>query len=255
MGLTDLEVLVTGAGAPVTLLAHGLGASLAETRPLASGVPGTRVLYSAQGHGRSPIGAGPLTYGVLADDLLAVADEYGATQALGVSMGAGTLLTALRRQPDRFDRVVLFLPAVLDTRRSDPAVLRLRDLALAVEQQDRATVLEQVLAELPDDLGPVGTSYAQSRTDILLDSPDLVRVLRELVEHVPVPDGTALAAVTAEVLVLAQEGDALHPAQVARELVGLLPRSRLAVFERPGVVFRERARLRALIAGWLGGLG
>ncbi|MCW2501004.1 MAG: hypothetical protein JWN87_2680, partial [Frankiales bacterium] len=37
MGLTTL---VTGSGAPVTVVAHGLGASLAETRPLLSGVAG-----------------------------------------------------------------------------------------------------------------------------------------------------------------------------------------------------------------------
>ena len=76
-------------------------------------------------------------------------------------------------------------------------------------------------------------------------------MLRELVDDVPVGNRTALSAATAEVLVLAQEGDPLHPAQVARELVGVLPRSRLTVFERPGVVFRERSRLRALLGDFL----
>lgn len=67
----------------------------------------------------------------------------------------------------------------------------------------------------------------------------------------PVADRSALGAVSADVLVLAQEDDDLHPAQVARELVGVLPRARLVVFDRPGVVFRERPRLRALVSAFL----
>jgi pimeloyl-ACP methyl ester carboxylesterase len=68
-----------------------------------------------------------------------------------------------------------------------------------------------------------------------------------------VPDRTALAAVSADVLVLAQEGDPLHPADVGRQLAAVLPRARLVVFEHPGVVFRERARLRELISSHLAG--
>lgn len=246
--MTDLEVLVTGTGPPVTLLAHGLGASLAETRPLASGVPGTRVLFSARGHAGSPIGPQRISYGLLARDLLAVADRHGATQALGVSMGAGTLLRTLATEPGRFERVALFLPALIDRPRTDAAVRRLAVLASAIEQQDRAAVLREVLAELPEELGAAVSSYAGTRADFLLGSPGVARVLRELVDDVPVANRTALSAATAEVLVLAQEGDPLHPAQVARELVGVLPRSRLTVFERPGVAFRERSRLRALLS-------
>ena len=52
---------------------------------------------------------------------------------------------------------------------------------------------------------------------------------------------------TAQVLVLAQEDDALHPAQVARDLSALLPRARLVVFDRPGMLLRERTRLRELV--------
>lgn len=251
MGLIDLQVLVTGTGPPVTLLAHGLGASLAETRALASGVPGTKVLYSARGHAGSPAGTDRITYDLLAGDLSAVADCHGATQALGVSMGAGTLLRTLATEPRRFERVALFLPALIDRPRADAAARRLALLASAIEQQDRAAVLLEVLAELPDELGAVVSSYAGTRADFLLGSPGVARVLRELVDDVPVGDRAALSAVTADVLVLAQEGDPLHPAQVARELVGVLPRSRLTVFDRPGVAFRERPRLRALLSEFL----
>lgn len=96
-------------------------------------------------------------------------------------------------------------------------------------------------------------AYAQARTDFLLASPGLPPLLRALADDVPVVSRHALAAVTAEVLVLAQERDPLHPAAVARELAGLLPKASLVVFDQPGVLFRERARVRTLIAGHLSG--
>lgn len=256
MGLTGpLEVQTTGSGAPVTLAAHGLGASIAETRPLLSGVAGTRVFAAARGHGGSPLPAGPLDYAALAADLLAVAGDAGATQALGVSMGAGTLLRLLSASPDRFERVVLFLPAAIDAPRTDAAVRRLAALADALDSADLAAVEREVLLELPPDLrdSPVARTYVATRARFLRASPGAGRALRELPDVAPVTDRTALAAVSADVLVLAQEDDALHPAQVARELVGVLPRARLAVFDRPGVVFRERARLRTLVSDFLNG--
>lgn len=64
-------------------------------------------------------------------------------------------------------------------------------------------------------------------------------------------DHGALGAVSASVLVIGQEGDALHPAQVAREIAAALPNARLALFDAPGAVFRERARLRDLVVTFL----
>lgn len=252
MGLTTL---VTGSGEPVTLVAHGLGASLAETRPLVSGVRGTRVLVQARGHGTSPLPVRP-GYGEQADDLLAVADEQDATQALGVSMGAGALLRLLSHRPDRFARVVLFLPAsvdkAVDEQHQDEAVRRVAALSGALLARDAPAVEAAVRLELPADLdGPAVAAYVHARTAFLLDSPGLPDLLAALPQDRPVHDRSALAAVTADVLLLAQEGDPLHPAQVARELAALLPRARLVVFEQPGVLFRERARLRELVVGHL----
>ena len=252
MALAPLEVLVAGTGAPVTVVAHGLGGSIRETRPLVGGVAGSRVFYAARGHGSSPLGPEPVTYDLLGRDLGAVAAEHGATRALGVSMGAGAVLSLLAREPARFERVVLFLPAALDRPRDPAGAARAGDLATALEAHDRERVGALVAAELPPDLpGPV-RAYVRARTDFLLASPGVAAVLRSLPGSRPVDDRGALGAVSAEVLVLAQEGDALHPAQVARDLAAVLPEARLEVFDRPGVVFRERARLRELVVGFLG---
>lgn len=250
----SLEQLVTGSGSPVTVAAHGLGASIAETRPLLGGVGGTRVFYAARGHAGSPLPDEPIDYAALGRDLEQVADEHGATRALGVSMGAGALLSLLARRPDRFDRVVLFLPAAIDRPRTDAAVRRATSLAEALDAADLLEVERLVHEELPEDLRalPAVTAYARSRAEHLLASPGVAVALRALPAVTPVDDASRLAAVSAEVLLLASEGDPLHPAQVARELAGVLPRARLVVFDSPGVAFRERARLRAEITAFLG---
>jgi len=78
-----LNVVVLGTGGPVTVFAHGLGGSVAETRPLATRVTGTRVLLDFRGHGGSdPLDRG-WDYDLLADDLLGAAGQanYAASKA------------------------------------------------------------------------------------------------------------------------------------------------------------------------------
>lgn len=228
-----------GSGLPVTVAAGGFGASVAETRPLLSGVPGTKVFYETRGHGTA---APPeqVGYDELADDLDRAAPD--ATQALGVSLGAHTVLRLLTRTPDRYERVVLFLPAALD---QPPA--RRDGLAEALAAGDREQVRDWVRAEVPEGAG----AYVEARTSYLLSSPGLPLLLAGLTEA-PVPDLARLAAVQADVLVLAQEGDPVHPARVARELAAALPRARLHVFARPGVLWHARAQFRELVLGHLG---
>jgi pimeloyl-ACP methyl ester carboxylesterase len=246
---TGLTAVVTGSGDPVTVAAHGLGASVAETRPLLSGVTGRRVFYAARGHhGDIPE---PFTYRDLGDDLLAVADEHGASRALGVSMGAGALLSVLSRQPARFEKVVLFLPGALDKPRTDDAVRRFADLVASLDAGDVEGVRAFVAGEIPADLRDRATAYIQTRAAFMLDERGIAVGVASLPPVTPVPDRSMLAAVASEVLVLAQEGDALHPAQIGRDVAAVLPKARLVVFEQPGVVLRERPRLRGLITDFL----
>ena len=248
-----IAAFVTGAGEPVTVVAHGLGASVAETRPLAGGVAGTRVFFTAPGHGSDVLPDIAVTYAALATDLAEVADSYGATQAIGVSMGAGALLRLLSVRPDRFGKVVLFLPAALDETRTGPGVRRLRALGQAIRAGDRPLVHALVLAELPADLlaEPTVAAYALARTERLLGLPGIADVIEALTPDVPVADRGLLGSVTAQVLVLGQEGDELHPAQVARDVVAALPRARLELFDAPGVAFREPGRLRGIVGSFL----
>jgi 3-oxoadipate enol-lactonase len=175
-----------------------------------------------------------------------------ATQALGVSLGAGALLRLLSQHPTRFERVVLFLPASLD-KTTPSAVRRGAALSEALASRDAEAVETWVRTELPGDLvGASVEAYVSARTSFLLAS-DLGPLLEGLASDVPVPSPALLGAVTAEVLVVAQDGDEVHPAGVARKIVAALPRARLVLFARPGALFRERARLREVISAHLTG--
>jgi 3-oxoadipate enol-lactonase len=183
--------------------------------------------------------------------LLALADEMGATQALGVSLGAGALLRLLTRHPARFARIVLYLPAAFDET-TPSAVRRAAGLEEALRGADAPAVEEVVRAELPPGLaGASVEAYVAARTAFLLSS-DLVPLLRALPLEAPVPDRRLLRGVTAEVLVVAERDDPVHPLAVAADIAGCVPGARLEVLER-GALFRDRVRLRSVISHHLTG--
>lgn len=247
-----LECLSTGQGEPVTVFAHGLASGIADTRPLGSGVEGRKVFFQFRGHGRSDSPAGPWSYRDLARDLRAVADLSGATRAVGVSLGAGALLRLLAEHPTRFDRMVFFLPAVLDTARTEASRGRLDALLAAVESGDASAVADAVAQDVPASLRetPAVWSYLRGRIDQLMRD-GLAPALATLTEQAAVSDRGVLAAVTAPALVIGCEGDEVHPASVAEELASALPHATLHVYDRPGVLWTQRADLRERISQFL----
>ncbi|MFI7522378.1 alpha/beta fold hydrolase [Micromonospora globbae] len=247
-----LERLVTGTGDPVTVFAHGLGNGIATTRPFGSGVTGRKVFFQFRGHGRSDAPPGPWSYADLARDLRAMADLGGASRAFGASLGAGALCRLLAESPDRFERLVFFLPAVLDRPRGDAARQRLTALLDAVESGDASAVADVVSVELPAAVRntPAGWAYLRQRLDQLLRD-GLAPGLASLPDQVALADAGALAAVTAPALVIACAGDDLHPVDVAERLAAALPAATLHVYDRPGVLWTERADLRARISAFL----
>lgn len=154
-----LEFTTTGSGSPATVFAHGVTGSIETTRPFGSGVRGSRTFLHFRGYGASAAAETPWTYAALADELRAVADHVGATQALGVSMGAGALCALLARTPLRFERLVFVLPAALDQPRTDDALDHLA-MSAAVPVTDRAvlaavTAPALVIAQEQDPEHPV----------------------------------------------------------------------------------------------------
>ena len=109
-----LHVEIDGEGEPVTVLAHGLTNSSQELAAFTPLVAGTKVRFDFRGHGRSSVPETGYGFADFARDLDAVANAYGARNAVGTSLGAGAICHLLGEDPARFERIVLLLPAALD---------------------------------------------------------------------------------------------------------------------------------------------
>jgi pimeloyl-ACP methyl ester carboxylesterase len=252
VGDVQIEYVVAGSGSPVSVFGHGLAGSIPETRPFASGVKGTKAFLHFRGHGASSVPESRWTYAAVADELRAVADSIGATQALGVSLGAGALLRLVADDPDRFDRLVFVLPGSIDRPRADLAVRRMEEMAQHIAHREVDAVADLLLSEQPVD--------ARSRPDVRvwsrrqagrLAGTSVARALHELPSQHPLEDRSVLSAVTVPALVIGQSGDDAHPAELARELAVSLPHAHLTLFDARGILWSHRRELRRLIGNFL----
>ena len=232
-----IEYLVLGEGGPVTVFAHGLAGSISEIKPLATPLPGTRVLLHYRGYGGSDPLPDGWDYGLLAEDVLRVADEFGATQACGLSLGAGAILRIVVENRSRFERLGFVMPAILDRPRTEADIERLFALRSAIESGE----LQQIISVLMED---VPTTHREQRVTQIL----VARRAAELAKltppsprcvDVPVPDIRALRSVVAPSLILAQRDDPLHTVEIAEQLDQSLPNSTLSVLGHGGVFWSQ----------------
>lgn len=249
-----LEVLTTGRGEPHTLFVHGLAGSIATTRPYAGAVRGSRTFVHLRGHGASPMPPGEWGYAELAQEARAAADAVGARRALGVSMGAGALLAALADDPDRFERVVLVIPAALDAPRPDTGLSGHARLADRLEAGDVEGAAAEILAEQPEAVqgDPAVVDWCRDRARELASWGDpLVRALRVVPARAPLADRAVLSAVRCPVLVLAQQDDPVHPVTVAEDVAAALPGAHLHVVGPGGIMWGHRGESRELVGDFL----
>ena len=82
-----LHVEVEGDGPPVTVFAHGLTNSRNELAAFTPFLAGTKVRFDFRGHGLSSVPETGYRFADFARDLDAVAAAYGATRAVGTSLG------------------------------------------------------------------------------------------------------------------------------------------------------------------------
>ena len=247
-----------GAGDPVTVFAHGLGSSMEDLRALAARVPGTVVLMDLRGHGRSdapPPEAG-YDHPAMRADVEHVAGRFGATNALGVSMGAGALLNLLCDVPDRFARVALLIPSRLDDPCPDvEGTLRMASELETLSMDEVATRLLN-LPELIPVLERDPRWYDQMRNQLLrMNSVGVPRAFRAYATGAPpVTDPSCLRAVTAPVLVAGNAHDDGHPADVARRIGDVLANATVEIHDEDYDMFLDDldafgARLGRFLAG------
>ncbi|MGQ0670959.1 MAG: alpha/beta fold hydrolase [Actinomycetota bacterium] len=244
---------VEGEGEPVTVLAHGLTNSCKELAPFTPLVGGTKVRFCFRGHGHSSAPESGYRFADFGRDLDAVARAYGATNAVGTSLGAGAICNLLATDPDRFERMVFLLPAGLDRPfRNRERFLHTADL---LDGRSPEEAVEAILSD-PDR----AAEYLQTPWRLDFDramwehrDPDgLARAIRGVIEDHPVSDRELLRAVTAPVLLICLEGDPIHPAELGRILADLMPNAELIVFESIDAMFGAIPKLVRRVSEFLG---
>jgi 3-oxoadipate enol-lactonase len=225
---------VLGEG-PVVIAAHGMLSSCEVDQrlgfnwsPIAS-AGRCLVRYDARGHGRSTGRPRPddYTWPSLATDMLALRAHVAGTapvDALGASMGCGTLLHAAVRHPEAFRRLVLVIPPTAWATRAAQAT-GYRAAADLVEARGigpflaafKAQPLPPVLREDPS------IEFSPSIPESLLPAALRGAALSDL------PALEELATLRQPTLVLAWRDDPMHPEVTATSLARTLPDARLVI--------------------------
>ncbi len=243
-----------GVGEPVTVVAHGLTHNRNELAAFTPYAPGTKVRFDFRGHGRSSSPPTGFRFADFARDVDAVATAFGATVALGTSLGAGAIGRLVCRVPDRFERMVWLLPAGLDI----PFSLAGRYHALAGELEGKTP--EEALEGILNDPARV-TEYFQTpwrlEVDRLMwqhDDPDgLARAINGVVDDWPIPDRELLREVRIPTLIVCIEDDDIHPAELGPIFTGLMPDAELISFASQEQLFAEIPALVARVAAFIEG--
>jgi 3-oxoadipate enol-lactonase len=222
-----LHVEVDGTGEPVTVLAHGLTNTSQELAAFTPLVAGTKVRFDFRGHGHSSVPDTGYRFGDFARDLDAVANAYGARNAVGTSLGAGAICHLLGEDPARFERIVLLLPAALDLVVGGEGFLR---TASILESMPLDRAIDTLLSE-PGRAAKYVRAPWLRELDLLLwkdlNAAGVAKALRGIVGDVAIRDRGLLRKVDAPVLIIGREGDLIHPAEVSRVLAELFPNSEL----------------------------
>lgn len=252
---TRLHVEVDGTGDPVTVLAHGLTNSCMELAAFTPLAPGTKIRFCFRGHGHSGTPrAGHYRFEDFAGDVDAVATAFGATRAVGTSLGQGAITRLLATRPDRFERLVFVLPAALDVVLGDGALADFDRTADLLERLPRDQAVERIL-----EVSGRSDDYAERPwlrdVDMLLwqdlQPLGVARSIREVTRDVAIGDRELLRAVTAPTLVIAREGDAIHPAELARVMVTIMPNAELVVLGSEDELYAAIPMLVERVAAFL----
>jgi pimeloyl-ACP methyl ester carboxylesterase len=247
-----LHVDVDGEGDPITVLAHGLTNNCRELAAFTPLVPGTKLRFCFRGHGHSDAPEAGYRFEDFARDVDAVASAYGATRAVGTSLGAGAIANMLTREPDRFERLVFLLPAGLDR----PFERKDRFLQTAGLLEGRSP--EEAIAEILAD-PERAKRYLQAPWlrdfDLSMwehEHPEgVARAIREVIEDYPVSDRELLRQVETPTLIVCLRDDPVHPAELGEILHELMPGSELLSFADETELVREIPSLVARVSAFL----
>ena len=208
-----------GDGEPLLLLHGGTGIGADWTLVFTGGDPaGFRVIVpDLRGHGRSTNPSRAFTFRQAAQDMFALLDRVGIrrVKAIGLSMGAKTLLHMSTQQPDRMDAMVLvsatpYFPAQARAAMAQLSVDAFSDAEWAMQRQrhvhgdDQIRMLFEQMRGLKDSSG-----------DMAFTPP-------------------LLGTIAARTLIVHGDRDPLYPVELAMEMYRSIPSSALWVVPHGG---------------------
>jgi pimeloyl-ACP methyl ester carboxylesterase len=228
----EMYVEIRGEGPPLLLLHGGMGIGADWRHIFPNDPPGHRAIVpDLRGHGRSTNPLRAFTFRQCALDVLALLDQLGieTVRAIGMSMGAKTLLHMGTIRPSAVDSMVLvsatpYFPAPLRAAASRFTPEAFAALGQAERDGLRARHVhgDEQIAALYD----MTLAFASSYDDLAFTPPQLGRI-------------------SARTLIVHGDRDPLYPVELALELYRNIPRSALWVVPHGGhgPVFGERAAI------------
>ena len=208
-----------GDGEPLLLLHGGTGIGADWTLVFTRGDPaGFRVIVpDLRGHGRSTNPSRAFTFRQAAQDMFALLDRLGIqrVKAIGLSLGAKTLLHMATHQPGRVDAMVLvsatpYFPAQARAAMAQLTVDAFSDAEWATQRQRHVHGDDQIRM-LYEQMRGLKNSY-----DDMTFTPSL------------------LATITARTLIVHGDRDPLYPVELAMEMYRSIPSSALWVVPNGG---------------------
>lgn len=252
---------------PLVVFGHGLMGNIEQVTP--PGVDLSRVYgrvrlltYDARGHGHShgPEDHALYTWESLGLDMAALIEHAGEEAAIvgGASMGAATALWMAVEQPQRVRALAILMPPPLggpeyQTPEEKNAIAALEMLSMAVQ----AGGIEQTIA-FARNLPGFASSPEEAETKaewLRAQNPlTLKYAIRGLVQSAfHHPDD--YARISAPAVIVAHEGDPLHPVRAAKLLADKIPGSELIVAPEPGYWVDHPDEFMAEMLRWLERLG
>ena len=220
---------------PLGIFGHGLLGSieqLDEYMPALTTLYGRSrlAMYDARGHGQSDGPADPAAYtwATLGEDMAALVAELGEERAIlgGASMGAASALWVAIERPERCRALVLVMPPALggsgvQSTEEKRAIQVLEMLAAAVQNFGVEKTIE-LARNMPGFAANPDSAEEQERWLRAQNPLALTHAIRGVVAA-PFHDPEAYRRVRVPTLVLAHEGDGLHPARAAQLLGEKVP--------------------------------
>jgi pimeloyl-ACP methyl ester carboxylesterase len=257
-----LRYRLEGTG-PLAVFGHGLLGSIEQIDEAIAGVDDlhqhVRLLtYDARGHGHSagPSDPSAYTWESLGLDMCGLIAHAGETAAItgGASMGAATALWVALERPELVRALVLVMPPPLghDHMRGDAerqAIKSLDVLAAAIENFG----VEQTIALAKQMPGFAATPEEGEQKLAFLRGQNplaLVHAIRGLLQA-PFHDPECYRSIKVPTLIVAHEGDGLHPIRAAQLLEQNIGGSKLLVGPDPGYWRRNPGEFIAAARGFL----